>query len=70
MLPGPCTPSPASFRGANALGAGDVNKDGFADYVTNYEFDQRYVIAFHPGVTGEASDPWPTVDGVEARAAA
>lgn len=55
-------PIASRFRGANALGAGDVNKDGFADYVTNYEFDQRYVIAFHPGVTGKVvSEPWPTV---------
>jgi hypothetical protein len=49
------------FRGANALGAGDVNKDGFTDYVTNYEFDQRHVIAFHPGAAGEVREPWPTV---------
>ncbi len=58
----PMHPIADRFRGANALGAGDVNQDGFSDYVTNYEFDQRYVIAFHPGVTGEASEPWPTVE--------
>jgi hypothetical protein len=49
------------FRGANALGAGDVNKDGFPDYVTNYEFDQRYVIAFHPGAAGNEKGAWPSV---------
>jgi hypothetical protein len=48
------------FRGANALGAADVNGDGFTDYVTNYEFDQRYVIALHPGRGGDVKAPWPT----------
>ena len=32
------------FRGANALSPGDVDQDGFTDYVTNYEFDQRNVV--------------------------
>jgi len=49
------------FRGANALSPGDVNKDGYPDYVTNYEFDQRYVIAFHPGPGGNLKQTWPTV---------
>ena len=49
------------FRGANALSPGDVNQDGFDDYVTNYEFDQRFVISFHPGATGNVRQPWPTV---------
>ena len=26
----------------------DADQDGFTDYVTNYEFDQRIVISFHP----------------------
>lgn len=49
------------FRGSNALGRADVNDDGFIDYVTNYEFDQRFVIAFHPGASGDVRNPWPTV---------
>jgi hypothetical protein len=51
------------FRGANALSPGDVNQDGFDDYVTNYEFDQRYVISFHPGDGPgvNVKEPWPTV---------
>ncbi|MFA5889527.1 MAG: VCBS repeat-containing protein [Actinomycetota bacterium] len=50
------------YRGANALGGADVNGDGFTDYVTNYEFDQRYVISFHPGPGSDPRAPWPTVD--------
>jgi len=49
------------FRGANALTPGDVNQDGYTDYVTNYEFDQRYVIVFHPGAGGNVKQPWPAV---------
>jgi hypothetical protein len=54
-------PVAVTYRGANALGAGDVNRDGFTDYVTNYEFDQRYVIALHPGGAGRIKEPWPAV---------
>jgi hypothetical protein len=54
-------PVAGTFRGANALGAGDVNRDGFTDYVTNYEFDQRYVLALHPGEAGDVRQPWPAV---------
>ena len=50
------------FRGANALSPGDVNNDGFTDYVTNYEFSQRYVISVHPGAGGNVREPWPTID--------
>lgn len=57
----PVHPVADRFRGANALGPGDVNQDGFTDYVTNYEFDQRYVIALHPGAAGREKEPWPTV---------
>ena len=57
----PMHPIDSRFRGSNALGRGDVNGDGFADYVSNYEFDQRYVIAFHPGADGNVRAPWPTV---------
>ncbi len=31
------------YRGANGLGPADVNGDGRRDYVTNYEFDQRWI---------------------------
>jgi len=57
----PMHPIAHDFRGANALSPGDVNQDGFLDYVTNYEFDQRYVISFHPGATGNVKEPWPQV---------
>lgn len=49
------------FRGGNGIGAADVDGDGFTDYVTNYEFDQRYEIAFHPGVGADPRMRWPTV---------
>ncbi|MBK7973613.1 MAG: hypothetical protein IPK07_10185 [Deltaproteobacteria bacterium] len=49
------------FRGSNALGPGDVNGDGLTDYVTNYEFDQRYVIAIHPPRGTDPRLRWPTV---------
>jgi len=48
------------FRGGNGIGAADVDGDGFTDYVTNYEFDQRYEIAFHPGSGDHVREPWPT----------
>jgi len=48
------------FRGGNGIGAADVDGDGFTDYVTNYEFDQRFEIAFHPGANADARNPWPT----------
>jgi len=59
--PWPMHPIDSRFRGANALGPGDVNRDGFTDYVTNYEFDQRYVIELHPGAGGNVREQWPTV---------
>ena len=48
------------FRGGNGIGAADVDADGFTDYVTNYEFDQRFEIAFHPGPNADPRKPWPT----------
>jgi hypothetical protein len=49
------------YRGANALGEGDVDGDGRLDFVTNYEFDQRYVIAFNPGKASDVRSLWPRV---------
>ncbi len=49
------------FRGANGLSPGDVDHDGLSDYVTNYEFDQRIVIALHPGQGQQVKQPWPTI---------
>ena len=57
----PMHPIDARFRGANSLGAGDVDGDGRSDYITNYEFDQRYVVQFHPGAGADPRLPWPTV---------
>ena len=50
------------FRGSNALGPGDVNHDGLTDAVTNYEFDQRYVIELHPPAGSDPRTAWQTVD--------
>lgn len=50
------------FRGANALGGADVNGDGHTDYITNYEFDQRWVVSIHPGDEGDPTVSWPTVE--------
>jgi len=50
------------YRGANALGAADVNGDGRSDYVTNYEFDQRWVVSVHPGPGADPRASWPTVE--------
>ncbi len=36
------------FRGANGLHGGDVDGDGRTDYLTNYEFDQRFVVTLRP----------------------
>jgi hypothetical protein len=50
-----------TFRGANGLGAGDVNGDGLVDYVTNYEFDQRYILSIHPPAGTDPRGPWQQV---------
>jgi len=60
--PWPMHPVDGRFRGANALGAADVNGDGHRDYVTNYEFDQRWILAVHPGDDGDPRVSWPTVE--------
>lgn len=50
------------WRGSNALGPGDVNGDGLTDYVTNYEFDQRYTISLHPPAGSDPRTAWQTID--------
>ncbi|MEZ5502334.1 MAG: FG-GAP-like repeat-containing protein [Halioglobus sp.] len=49
------------FRGANSLFGADVDGDGSTDYVTNYEFDQRYVITFTPTDPAAFTAPWPNM---------
>lgn len=45
----------------NGLSAADVDDDGHDDYVTNYEFNGRIRVAFHPG--DEPGDsPWHADD--------
>ena len=60
--PWPMHPIDGRFRGANGLGAADVNGDGRRDYVTNYEFDQRWILQLHPGTGGDVRTSWPTVE--------
>jgi hypothetical protein len=55
-------PIDGRYRGANALGAADVNGDGHRDYVTNYEFDQRWIVALHPDDDRDVRRSWPTVE--------
>jgi len=44
----------------NGLDAADVNKDGYNDYVTNYEWDGKIRIAFHPGLE-KVKDSWRAI---------
>lgn len=60
QAPWPMHAIDSRFRGGNGIGAADVDGDGFTDYVTNYEFDQRYEIAFHPDRGADPRRPWPT----------
>ncbi len=45
----------------NGLDPYDVNKDGYDDYVTNYEWDGKLRIAFHPGDVNLVKNPWPAI---------
>jgi hypothetical protein len=58
----PMHPIDGRFRGANGLSGADVDGDGDRDYVTNYEFDQRWVVALHPGDDPGLRRSWPTVE--------
>lgn len=58
----PMHPIDGRWRGANALGPGDIDHDGLTDYAVNYEFDQRYVAYLHPPAGADATVPWPSVD--------
>jgi hypothetical protein len=58
----PMHPIDGRYRGANALGGADVNGDGHTDYITNYEFDQRWVVELHPGDGADVRTSWPTVE--------
>ena len=58
----PMHPIDGRWRGANALGPGDVNDDGLTDYAVNYEFDQRYVVYLHPPEGTDPRRPWESVD--------
>jgi len=44
----------------NGLDAADVNGDGYLDYLTNYEWDGKIRIAFHPGVE-RLEKKWPAI---------
>lgn len=59
--PWPMHPIDSRFRGANALFRADVDGDGRDDYVTNYEFDQRFVVEFAPSDPADVTSPWPTM---------
>ena len=58
----PMHPIDGRWRGANALGPGDIDHNGLTDYAVNYEFDQRYVAYLHPPAGADATVPWPSVD--------
>jgi len=45
----------------NSLGPGDVDKDGFNDYVVIHEGPDLYSVVFHPGKNGDVRKPWPKV---------
>ncbi|UCD00712.1 MAG: VCBS repeat-containing protein [Promethearchaeota archaeon] len=44
----------------NGLDVADVNGDGFLDYLTNYEWDGKIRIAFHPGLL-DVKKSWPAI---------
>ncbi|MDD1776548.1 MAG: VCBS repeat-containing protein [Candidatus Helarchaeota archaeon] len=48
------------FLLSNGLDPADVNKDGFEDYVTNYEWDGTLRVEFHPGLA-QVKEHWPAI---------
>lgn len=46
---------------ANGLSAADADRDGFLDFVTNYEWRGQIRIAFHPG-PGREREKWPAME--------
>jgi len=48
------------FLFPNGLDPADVNKDGYDDYVTNYEWDGVIRVEFHPGLAN-VKEPWPAI---------
>jgi hypothetical protein len=51
-------PIASGLRGANGLTAGDLDRDGELDFLTNYEFDQRYMLALHPPAGQDPRGLW------------
>ena len=46
----------------NSLGPGDVDRDGYTDYVVIHEGPDLYTIDFHPGKkSGDVREPWAKV---------
>ncbi len=54
-------PIASNLRGPNSISSADINGDGYLDYVTAYQFDQRYVISLHPGTSGNPKLPWQQI---------
>jgi len=44
----------------NGLDAADLNNDSFLDYLTNYEWDGKIRVAFHPGIE-DVKNTWPSI---------
>jgi len=44
----------------NGLDAADLNDDGYLDFLTNYEWDGKIRIAFHPGIS-LVKKSWPAI---------
>lgn len=47
---------------ANGLDIADVNDDGYADFLTNYEWSGRLRVALHPGPNLRPFALWPAID--------
>ncbi|MEQ8879220.1 MAG: VCBS repeat-containing protein [Cyclobacteriaceae bacterium] len=49
-----------TFKIANSLSPGDVNKDGFTDFAVIDESLHLFTIVLHPGDVEKIKSPWPT----------